>query len=120
MKIAMPVTTGGLDAHINPSFGRSPFYLLYDTETKLSSVLVNPAAEASGGAGIKAAEFLSHAGTEILLSPRSGENAREVLEAQGIEMFKSMDGTARENIEAYLKGELKPLEDFHPGHHNHA
>ena len=56
MKIAMPVDRKSAEANIASSFGRTPYFLIYDTETKASTVLDNSAAASQGGAGIKAAQ----------------------------------------------------------------
>ena len=56
MKIAIPVDEKSLESNVCVSFGRAPYYLIYDTETKESVFLDNSAAASTGGAGIKAAQ----------------------------------------------------------------
>ena len=41
------------------SFGRAPFFMFYDTDSKDVKILENPAAQAEGGAGVTAAQFFS-------------------------------------------------------------
>ena len=81
MVLAIPVETKDMNAAVCPSFGRAPYFLLYNSEEKNSSVIDNAAASAHGGAGIKAAQTLVDNKVDALLTPRCGENAAEVLKA---------------------------------------
>ena len=56
MKIAMPVDEKTMESSVCLSFGRTPYFLIYDTETNKSIFLDNSAATSQGGAGIKAAQ----------------------------------------------------------------
>jgi Uncharacterized conserved protein len=78
------------------------------------------AAESSGGAGIKAAQQLVDAGVSVLLTPRCGENAADVLGASKIKIYKSENITAEENIKKYINNELKLLCEIHPGIHGNG
>ncbi len=61
MKITIPMNEQKLESGVCPSFGRAPYFLLYDTNTNESKWIANSAAESSGGAGIAAAERSSAA-----------------------------------------------------------
>ena len=52
MKITIPMNEQKLESGVCPSFGRAPYFLLYDTNTNESKWTANNAAESSGGAGI--------------------------------------------------------------------
>ena len=56
MIIAIPAEKQSLDSGICVSFGRAPYFCVYDTDTQNSSFVENSAAESEGGAGIKAAQ----------------------------------------------------------------
>lgn len=120
MIIALPVEGNSLDSPVCMSFGRAPFFMFYNTGTAVPAFLVNEAAESQGGAGIKAAQILVDNMAEILLAPRCGENAAMVLHKAEIRIFKSIPGTARENIDAFEAGKLEELNEIHPGFHGHA
>ncbi|MEL7604025.1 MAG: NifB/NifX family molybdenum-iron cluster-binding protein [Bacillota bacterium] len=120
MKIAIPVDERSITSGVCPSFGRTPYYLLYDAQTKEPRFLENAAAQSQGGAGVKAAQILVDAGAAVLLTPRCGENAQEVLQQAGVQVYKTIPGTAQENIGAFADGQLDPLTEFHPGFHGHA
>ncbi|MDD4321803.1 MAG: NifB/NifX family molybdenum-iron cluster-binding protein [Acidaminococcaceae bacterium] len=120
MKIALPVDEGKNETGICISFGRAPYFMFYDTETKDSSFLLNSAAESQGGAGIKAAQLLADNKVDVLLTPRCGQNAAEVLQSSNIKIFKTIGASVRENIQDFSAGKLAKLSEIHAGFHNHG
>lgn len=120
MKLAVPVESKSLDVSVCPSFGRTPFYALYDTETGNHEFLDNSAATSQGGAGIKAAQMLVDQGARAIITYRCGDNAAQVLTAAKIEMYKAQEGTVSDNIQNLIKGNLSILSDIQPGLHNHG
>ena len=120
MKITIPMNEQKLESGVCPSFGRAPYFLLYDTNTNESKWTANNAAESSGGAGIAAAQLLADSGANTLITPRCGENAEKVLNGANIKVYRSVDGTAKENIDALIEGKLSPLSEFHAGFHGHG
>ena len=70
MKIAIPVDEKSMGTNVCVSFGRTPYFLIYDTESKESSFINNSAASSSGGAGIKAAQTVVDSKADVLLTPR--------------------------------------------------
>jgi len=117
MKIMIPVDEKKNGTGVCPSFGRAPYYMLFDASTREITYLDNPAASAPGGAGIKAAQFVADQKADVLLTPRCGENAGEVLKAAGVLLYKTAAGSAEENIVAYEAGTLSPITQFHEGFH---
>lgn len=117
MKIALPVDEKSLTSTVCISFGRCPFFLFYDTETKQADYFDNSAFNAQGGAGIKAAQKIVDEKAVALLTVRCGENAATVLKAAQIKIYKVKEGTVQDNIDAFLKGELSILGQIHPGLH---
>ncbi|WP_352400992.1 NifB/NifX family molybdenum-iron cluster-binding protein [Anaerotignum sp.] len=117
MKIAIPMNDMNMDAEVCVSFGRAPYFLIYDTEKKEALFSVNKAATAQGGAGIKAAQEILDQNAQALLTVRCGENAAEVFKAAEIQVYKTTKLTAKENIEAFEKGELAVMTHFHAGFH---
>ena len=117
MKIAIPVDEKSMNTKVCPSFGRSPYFLFYDTTTKGKEFLDNGAASSEGGAGIKAAQFLVDHNVEALLTPRCGQNAAEVLAKAKIQLYKTLSDSIEENLEAFTQNKLPLLDDIHPGFH---
>ena len=118
MIIAIPVNENNAESDICVSFGRAPWFLFHNTETGVSQVSANPAANAEGGAGVRAAQFVVDQNANALITVRGGENAAEVLLAAEIRIYKAQSGTARENLAAFAEGKLEKLESFHAGFHN--
>lgn len=120
MIIAIPVDEKDINSKVCVSYGRTPYYEFYNTETKTAEFIDNEAANASGGAGIQASQMLVDKGVETVLTIRCGQNAADVLNAANIDIYKTNAETANANIEAFEKGELSSLTDIHPGFHNHG
>ena len=120
MKIAIPVDEKSLDSNVCVSFGRTPYFLIYDVDTKESVFLDNSAAASTGGAGIKAAQTIVDNKANVLLTPCCGENAAEVLKSADIEIFKTTSASVKDNIDAFIDGKLPLLDEIHAGFHGHG
>ena len=120
MKIALPVEEKTLNTPVCVSFGRTPFFMIFNTKNGEYEFIDNSAAASQGGAGIKAAQLLADKGAKAVITFRCGENAAEVLKPAEINLYKAVDGTAFNNIEKFQLGELSLLNDIHPGFHNHG
>jgi len=120
MKIAVPVNDKTVETSVCPSFGRTPYFLIYDTDSGESCFIDNSAAASQGGAGIKAAQVIVDNSANMLLTPRCGENAAEVIKAAGIGIYKTVNATAMDNINMFNAGKLETLTDIHAGFHNHG
>lgn len=120
MKIAIPVEEKSINADVCVSFGRTPYFLIYDMETGEENYIVNAAAEAQGGAGIKAGQIILDAGAEAVLIPRLGQNAADILIEGNVKIYKNEDGSVKHNIELFKANKLLPLTKFHAGFHGHG
>lgn len=120
MKILLPVEKNETKSMVCPSFGRAPIFLVYNTETKEETYIDNEAANSAGGAGIKAAQNVVDLKVDVLITPRIGKNAADVIEAANINMVQSLPMSIEENLLRYDKGELHSLTEIHPGFHNHG
>lgn len=117
MKIAIPADEKILNSEVCMSFGRAPYFYIYETLTKMGDFIENEAAKSPGGAGIKAAQIVVDQHADVLITPRCGENAAEVFNASQLQIYKSKNGSITENIDAYLNNKLNKLESFHAGFH---
>lgn len=120
MKIVIPTNDNLNETTICPSFGRAPYFLMYDTESKVKTFFKNLAADSAGGAGIAAAQSIVDSKAEVLITPRCGGNAAKVLQTANIRILKTSGLSVDENISAYLAGKLSSLTDIHPGFHYHG
>lgn len=117
MRITIPVNHESMDADVCASFGRAPYFLFYNSVTKEAYFLDNAAVASQGGAGIRAAQVIADHGVQALITPRCGENAEAVLKKANVFIYRSVAGTARENIDALLDNRLSLLHEFHAGMH---
>lgn len=120
MKISIPVNDKSMESGVCISFGRTPYFLIYDTKSKESVFVENTAATSQGGAGIKAAQIVADNKVDVLLTPRCGRNAADVLEAADIKLYKSENDSIKDNINAYTDGKLSFLDEIHDGLHGHG
>jgi predicted Fe-Mo cluster-binding NifX family protein len=67
MKIAVSATAPGLDAEVDPRFGRCQYFIIVDPETMEFEALDNSNSMASGGAGISTAQMIADKGVEAVI-----------------------------------------------------
>lgn len=111
MKIAIPLDENRQDVCI--VLARAPYFLF--RENGQDTILENPAAQAQGGAGIQAAQFLVDRETDVLITVRCGQNAADVFHAADMKIYKSANKTAAEDLQAFEEGKLEELTAFHGG-----
>ena len=120
MKIAIPTEEKTLESRVYASFGRTPYFLVYDTETKKSEFINNSAAANPGGAGIKAAQTVVDYKADVLLTPRCGQNAADVLKSAEIKIYQTTSASAKDNIADFINGKLPVLGEIHAGFQRHG
>lgn len=106
MKICVSAQASGLDAQVDPRFGRCQYFTIVDTDTMACESLDNAAIGAAGGAGIQAAQAVANRGASVVLTGNVGPNAYATLQAAGITIVTGATGTVREAVEAYKSGAL--------------
>ena len=75
------------------------------------------AADAQGGAGIKAAQIVADLKVNAVLTPRCGQNAADVLQPAGVSFYKTTEASVAEQIRLFKEKALAPLTEFHAGFH---
>ncbi len=109
----------GLESSISSVFARCPFYILIDPKTKIFTIEENPAQNASGGAGVKAAQWMIDKEATAVITGNLGPKAHDVLSSANMPAFKSQGGNIEETLKAYNEKELEsffePNVDAHSG-----
>jgi predicted Fe-Mo cluster-binding NifX family protein len=100
MKLCITSMGKTLESRVDERFGRAPYVLVVDTETKEFHAVRNTALTAGRGAGVVAAQILSDMEAEALLTGIVGPNAFQALKAARI---KAYDGVSESDTTA---GEL--------------
>ena len=105
------VSSSGKDkgARVDTAFGRAPFFLVIDMESVKAEVVENSSAGTGHGAGIAAAQIVSDAGVDAVLSGYVGPNAFSALQASGIKVFEGVaeNDTVQEVIDRFARGEYR-------------
>jgi len=110
MKIILTASSPDINSEIDPRFGRGAYFLIVDLETLDWQAKPNPGKSASGGAGIRAAQFVSEQNCAAVVSGDFGPNAFEALSAAGVSMYTfGPYRTVSEAIDGFKSGQLKPL-----------
>lgn len=92
--IAVSACGAGLEAEVDPRFGRAAGFVLVDAAGAVAGYIDNAAAGAMGqGAGLAAAETVARAGVRTLLTGQVGPKAAAALAAAGIRVVEGCAGT---------------------------
>ena len=107
MKIGIPSNGNDLFQAFASVFGRCSYFVIVNSSNqKVIATYPNKAQNAAGGAGIQAAQSLVNQQVEVVIAPRMGPNAWNVLQAAGVKIYTGFNGTLQQNIEAFLAGKL--------------
>ena len=119
MKIILSTDAPGLEANLDPRFGRAAYFLLIDPATKEWEAVMNPALYSSGGAGVQAAQLATQHQCSAVISGEFGPNAYNSLAAVGVDMYKYGNCTSIQDVlDRYNAGQLeKVLSPGSAGHH---
>jgi predicted Fe-Mo cluster-binding NifX family protein len=112
MKIAFPVNEKSINANIHDSFGRAPYFMIYDTISKEVDFLDHRAMADQGAGGIRAAQVLADQGIKVIITPLCGENAEKLLRKAEVLIYKPESESISDNINAYLNDQLNLMTDF--------
>ena len=111
MKIAVSAMGNNLDAMIDPRFGRCAYFIIVNIENKEIKnfeALKNQGVNATGGAGIQAAQLVASKDVKVIISGNIGPNAFGILSQTRIKVVTGVGGiSVKDSVERYLKGELK-------------
>lgn len=109
MKVIVSSSGSDIDSPVSQVFGRAEYYILADTDDLTHEALENPATGQSSGAGVMAAQFVLEQAPGALISANIGPNAFQVLSAGSVECFAAPEGTVKEAVQAFARGELSSL-----------
>lgn len=111
MKVMIPLDENKMD--VCPTFARAPYFLCGD-ENQVT-ILENPAADAQGGAGLQAAQFVVDQEVTALVTVRCGQNAADIFKVAQVKIYEAQGKDAKQNLAACLNGALAELTHFHAG-----
>ena len=110
MKIAVTATNAGMDAKIDPRFGRAAGFTIIDTDTKHAEYLTNEKGLSSDqGAGVQAAQMMASQGVQLLITGHTGPKATAALNAAQIKVYLCAEGTVQEALDSYRNDTLDQI-----------
>jgi predicted Fe-Mo cluster-binding NifX family protein len=110
MKICLCATGPDLDSQISPVFGRCPYFLIVNSESKEFKAIPNLGIQTGRGAGVAAAQTIISEKAGVVICGNFGPNASSVLQMSGIKIYPGVFGlTIKGAINKYNKGELKEM-----------
>ncbi len=107
MKLVITATKDNLDAPIDPRFGRCQYFIVVDPDTLEYNVKENDQKNATGGAGVQAAQIVAQAQADAVITGSVGPNAFQTLQAAQIKIFTGASGTVKDAIDEFKKGVLQ-------------
>ena len=117
MKIAVTYENGNVFQH----FGHTERFKVYDIEN--GAVIVATIINTNGSGHGALVDILKNCDVEKLICGGIGAGAKRALEETGIELFCGVSGNTDEQVEAFLRGELKhdiSIECCHHSEHHHG
>ena len=117
MRIAVSSTGENLDARVDPRFGRCMTFLIVDTETMEIEPVTNSSVSSAHGAGIGAAQKVASLDVKAVITGHVGPNAHTALSGAGVDVYTVSQGTVRDAIEQYKKGDLSMVKGPTVGGH---
>ncbi|WP_406659906.1 NifB/NifX family molybdenum-iron cluster-binding protein [Methanolobus sp. ZRKC3] len=109
MKICVTATSEGLNAPVDPHFGRCQYFVIVDSDTMEFESIANTSSSASGGAGIKAAQQILNKNIGALITGSVGPNAFPILSSENIEVYGFATGSVSEAVSSYNDGMLESI-----------
>ena len=111
MKVCVTAAASGIDAPMDPRFGRCPFFVVVDLERMSEISIPNANVNSASGAGIQAAQEVAKQGVSALITGNIGPNAMQTLSAAKIDVYQHQGGIAvRAALEGFQRGELSKIE----------
>ena len=119
MKICLTSQGKDLSSQIDPRFGRSKYFIVFDLETDKYEVDTNENIGGTGGVGVQSGQFMASKEVDTVLTGNVGPNAYETLKAAGIKIVSGVSGTVKDAISDYKEGKYSetetPTSEAHSG-----
>ncbi|NLI73793.1 MAG: dinitrogenase iron-molybdenum cofactor biosynthesis protein [Euryarchaeota archaeon] len=104
-KVAITATEESVNGEMDQHFGRCPYFIISDGERNYA--VKNTARDATGGAGIKAAQLMIDHSVEVVITGSLGPKASQALNDAGIRSYVGASGNIEDVIKQYREGQLK-------------
>ena len=108
MKLAIALKENDYNSFVDERFGRAPFFIIIDSDTKEFEIIENEAKDEATGAGLKAVKNLLKYEIDIIIAGEIGPKAGELIYDLEIPTFKFKDlEKVDEIVKAFNKNTLE-------------
>ncbi|MGM0381702.1 MAG: NifB/NifX family molybdenum-iron cluster-binding protein [bacterium] len=114
MKIALSTGGNDLEGRVSPVFGRCQNFLMAEIENEELAgweLEDNPGRDQTRGAGSAASQMLAEQSVDAVITGKVGSTSIMALDQLGINVYESAGGTISENIDKFISGELKEINE---------
>jgi predicted Fe-Mo cluster-binding NifX family protein len=109
-KIAVTATEPRTDSEVEPQFGRTSWFMIYDPAEETWRPVDNTReARTPGGAGVGAARMLAGRNVTVVITGRCGPKALRELSSAGIRVFQGAGRTVEEALDDYQAQRLEEI-----------
>ena len=91
MKLAIALKENDYNSFVDERFGRAPFFIIIDSDTKEFEITENEAKDEATGAGLKAVKNLLKHEIDVIIAGEIGPKAGELIYDLEIPTFKFKD-----------------------------
>lgn len=91
MKLAIALKENDYNSSVDERFGRAPFFIIIDSDTKEFEIIENEAKDEATGAGLKAVKNLLKYEIDTIIAGEIGPKAGELIYNLEIPTFKFKD-----------------------------
>lgn len=111
MRIAICSTSDNSEALVATQFARCEYFMIYDHDTLESRFITNIVKDEASRVGSKAAKYLADQNIDLVLVPKIGLEAHNVLAAQEIKVYEYKQGvTTIKALYDYFAHEYKEVD----------
>jgi len=111
MKICVTAKGEGMEAQVDPRFGRCSYFVIVDTEKMEARSVENESKTAASGAGVAASQTVAEQQVDGVATGNVGPNAFQAINSAGMKVFVGAEGTVEETVQAFKNGELEEVEE---------
>lgn len=110
-KMLIAISTKKPDPYskLSDAFGRSEYFMIYDSIKNTSEFTANPFSSELGGAGIQSARFLIERNIEAIITTFIGLNTLRFFNSLQIKVYQGTDHKADEAIKLFAENKLDEI-----------
>ena len=107
------ITSEGLapSSLVAEKFGKTPFIIIYDTDTNTFESLRNPYAILFGGAGIQTAQFIIGKNVAAVITIDISLNPLRLLKSANVEVYSCFKTQVKEVVKEFVEGKLSIVKE---------